>query len=136
MIAINAGWSEGGTLGKHTVKIGVLPCGDIERPARTQSDKGIQTNLPWQVHAAEHTEAVPNVKRRASVFSGKVIRIDREQTPSLSVGVVLSLAQRIVCRERDRSIEPIVESHKELILIKPATRLVLIEHWCRSRQTL
>ena len=65
-----------------------------------------------------------HVESGTSILVTKIPRVCREQSPALTVGVVLGLAQRITGKERDRAAEAIIESDEKLILIEVSTRLI------------
>ena len=125
-----------GPVSERPIQVRVDAGHDVERRRRTRHDERTKDQLPqfWIVVGSKYREPMPNVARPAAPLAAQVVRVHREKRrrtdiakPTLTVGIVHALAQKVITAERELRIEPAVESHEHLLLMKPAGGFDLID---------
>src|SRR6185369_8896060 len=123
IVAVSTRRRERRTFEVERVAVEIASERDIERAARLQNHKRIQTNSPRRAEVAGHHEAMTDVARCAAVIDREVVRISRNRSRAVSVAV--RFRQNVIRVHRGVAMETAVEVDNELVLVVTTARVVL-----------
>ncbi len=70
---------------------------------------------------------MPHIEGGTAKLSGQIIRVGGKERAALAISIVGGFTQRVTREERQRPAKSIIETNEQLVLIKPAARLVLVD---------